>query len=105
MPDGPVRARLTMTVHPDDGPGFESAWRAVADLARRQPACLRQSLAKSGTDEITYVIDSDWADLSAFRAFEHSEEQDAAVKPLRALRRTTQMQLLTLVDHVETWSS
>jgi quinol monooxygenase YgiN len=97
----PVRARLTMTVGPLDAAEFEVAWRTVASLAGRQPGCLRQSLSRSDTKEVTFVIDSDWADIDTFRRFERSPEQDAATEPMRALRRSTEMQILTLIAHLD----
>lgn len=97
----PVRARLTMTVGPLDAAEFEAAWRAVADLARRQPGYLRQSLSRSDADEVTFVIDSDWADIAAFRQFERSPEQDLATARLRELRRSAAVQMLDLVAQLD----
>lgn len=96
-----VRAELTMTVRAGDAAEFERRCALVRDWVRRQPECLRQTLCRADADEPTYVIVSDWTDRAAFRRFETSAEQDSMTAPLRELRKTVQMRLLTVVAHVE----
>lgn len=96
-----VRAELTMTVRAGDAAEFERRCAVVQDWVRRQPGCLRQTLCRVDTDEPTYVIASDWTDRAAFRRFETSAEQDSMTAPLRELRETVRMRLLTVVAHVE----
>ncbi|MCH5670846.1 antibiotic biosynthesis monooxygenase family protein [Streptomyces gilvus] len=97
-----VRAVLTMTVSPQAADAFEREWAAVAAWIQHQSGCLRQTLCRRpGTEEITYVITSDWSDRATYHRFETSERQDTATAGLRAMRTTARMDVLDIVEHKE----
>ena len=96
-----IRATLTMKVHAGREDEFEAAWAAVADVTRRTPGNLRQTLLRAGDETSTFIIVSDWEDRAAFGAFEKSPEQDELTAPLRALRESASMRVDEVVAHLE----
>jgi heme-degrading monooxygenase HmoA len=94
-----VRAVLTMTVPAQARTEFEREWAGVAAWVQDQPGCLRQTLSRTGDDQTTYVITSDWADRQTYHHFETSSRQDGATAGLRRLRTSVQMEVLEIIDH------
>ncbi|MEV8635676.1 antibiotic biosynthesis monooxygenase family protein [Streptosporangium sp. NPDC051023] len=100
MAGSTVRAVLTMTVRPESADAFEKEWAVVATWAQRQEGCLRQALCRdTGSEEVTYVITSDWADRDTYKRFETSERQDGITAGLRGLRTSVRMEVLDIIDH------
>lgn len=99
---GPVRAMLTMTVPSAAAQQFEREWARVARWVAGQQGCVRQTLSRVyGTGDPVYMLISDWSDLSAFRRFERSPQQDEATAGLRALRTSSRMDVAAIVEHRE----
>ncbi|MBA2288342.1 MAG: antibiotic biosynthesis monooxygenase [Ktedonobacteraceae bacterium] len=96
-----IRATLTMQVKAGREQDFEQAWKVVAGHTRRIPGNIRQTLLRDPTNQLVFVITSDWESLGAFQRFERSPEQDMLTAPLRELRESAQMTVHHLIVHIE----
>jgi heme-degrading monooxygenase HmoA len=96
-----VRATLYMKVKDGRGSDFEREWRQIAEVVRRVPGNLRQTLTRDPNDPDSFVVSSDWESREAFGRFETSPEQDDLTAPLRDLRESARMDVHELLHDIE----
>jgi heme-degrading monooxygenase HmoA len=90
-----------MKVRPGRGDDFVEAWRRIAEEVRKDPANVRQTLARDPADPESFVVTSDWESREAFSAFEKSPEQEELTAPMRELREQGQMTVHEVLIHIE----
>ncbi len=96
-----VRATLFFKAKAGRGDELVETWQRIAEEVRRNPANLRQALARDPEDPDNFMITSDWRDRESFGEFERSPEQDDLTAPLRDLRESARMTVHDLVTHIE----
>jgi quinol monooxygenase YgiN len=92
-----LRVLLQIEVKPGCAGDFERLWHEHAAKVGALPDNHGQSLSRRTDNPDAYVVLSDWTDEPAFRAFEHSEAQQAYLKRLWPMRAGGSMTLLDVV--------
>jgi heme-degrading monooxygenase HmoA len=90
-----LRVLLRIEVQPGREDEFERVWRQHAEFVRGLADNRGQALYRDRAAGNAYVVETDWADEGAFRAFERSEPQQEYLRRLWPMRAGGSMALLT----------
>ncbi|MFI8520742.1 antibiotic biosynthesis monooxygenase family protein [Streptomyces sp. NPDC085481] len=89
-----LRVLLRILITPGHEAEFEELWLAHAETVRRFPDNHGQQLLRQTGETGSYTVLTDWTDEPSFRAFERSDEQQAYLRRLWAIRAGGEMHLL-----------